>query len=337
MHLVQNQKNKNYNERFIIKTVNEISKTFNFNIIQERILTDILYKCTNNTEIILLHEDEGDFKTYIELYIKSKQLEGLSSETLKNKKYMLLELNDYINKKIENITLADLKMYILYKQSTCKSNSLNSIIVCIKSFFKFLQEDDYIEINPSRKLRKIKEEKRLKKSISEINLEKIRLSCKNKRDRALIEFLYATGMRLSELVNTNIDDLNFESNSLKVIGKGNKERVVFFSDISKFYLKKYLDTRTDNNIALFVSLKKPYSRLSQRGIEKIFERIKKDLNLSIDFTPHILRHTMATRLAETADITTVQKLLGHVNLDTTMIYAEINKDKISYQYKNSKL
>lgn len=335
MHVVKDE--KIYNEQFIFKASNEISKRFDFNIIQQRALIDELYKCTKNVEIIFLHQEESDFLTYIDIYIKSKQLEGLSPGTLKNKKYMLNELNSYLTKKIEDISVADLKMYVLYKQSTCKTNSLNSIIICIKSFFKFLCEEDYLDNDPSRKLKKIKQEKRLKKSLNEITFEQIRLSCSNVRDRALLEFLYSTGVRVSELISINKDDLNYESNTLRVIGKGNKERVVIFSDITKFYLNKYLGSRSDDNPALFVSVKKPYKRLSQRGVQKIFDRIKKDLNLSVDFTPHILRHTFATKLAQTADITTVQKLLGHTSLDTTMIYAEIDNEKIAYQYKSSKL
>lgn len=296
MHVVKDE--KIYNEQFIFKASNEISKRFDFNIIQQRALIDELYKCTKNVEIIFLHQEESDFLTYIDIYIKSKQLEGLSPGTLKNKKYMLNELNSYLTKKIEDISVADLKMYVLYKQSTCKTNSLNSIIICIKSFFKFLCEEDYLDNDPSRKLKKIKQEKRLKKSLNEITFEQIRLSCSNVRDRALLEFLYSTGVRVSELISINKDDLNYESNTLRVIGKGNKERVVIFSDITKFYLNKYLASRSDDNPALFVSVKKPYKRLSQRG---------------------------------------VQKLLGHTSLDTTMIYAEIDNEKIAYQYKSSKL
>ena len=139
------------------------------------------------------------------------------------------------------------------------------------------------------------------------------------------------------MVNVNISDLDFYSNSLKVIGKGNKERVVLFSDISKYYLQQYLDTRCDDNPALFTTNKKPYNRLSNRAIQKIFSDIGKELHLDAPLHPHILRHTFATKLAETADITVVQKLLGHKDLSTTMLYAEVNEDKISYQYKASKL
>lgn len=182
----------------------------------------------------------------------------------------------------------------------------------------------------------MKEEKRLKHSLDEVVFEHIRLNCKNSRDRAIVEFLYASGLRVSELVSLNRYDIDPNTNSLKVIGKGNKERVVIYSDIAKFYLQKYLSERKDDNDALFVSTKKPYNRLSTRGVQKIFEKIKKELGLSGDLSPHILRHTFATRLAATADITTVQKLLGHTNIDTTLIYAELSDDKVAYEYKKSK-
>ena len=228
-------------------------------------------------------------------------------------------------------------MYILHKQDECSPSTVNGIITCIKEFFKYLYDDEYIKTNPARKLKKMKEEKRLKHSLNEVVFEHIRLNCKNSRDRAIVEFLYATGLRVSELVSLNRSDIDPNANSLKVIGKGNKERFVIYSDIAKFYLQKYLSERKDDNDALFVSTKKPYNRLSTRGVQKIFEKIKKELGLSGDLSPHILRHTFATRLAATADITTVQKLLGHTNIDTTLIYAELSNDKVAYEYKKSKL
>lgn len=326
-----------YNERFILKATNEISKQFGFNIIQERALYDTLYRCTRNIEMYLLNTEEGDFYTYIDLYIKSKRLEGLQSNTLKNVRYKLVELNNYVGKKIDEITITDLKMYILHKQDECLPSTVNGIITCIKEFFKYLYDDEYIKTNPARKLKKMKEEKRLKHSLNEVVFEHIRLNCKNSRDRAIVEFLYATWLRVSELVSLNRSDIDPNANSLKVIGKGNKERFVIYSDIAKFYLQKYLSERKDDNDALFVSTKKPYNRLSTRGVQKIFEKIKKELGLSGDLSPHILRHTFATRLAATADITTVQKLLGHTNIDTTLIYAELSNDKVAYEYKKSKL
>lgn len=326
----------NYNERFITKAVREISDQFGFNVIQQRALSNLLYKCTQNVEITLLKEEEGDFLTYIDIYANSMRLEGLSEETIKNKCYTLKALDRYLEKDITKISVADLKMYILNKQTTCKSNTLNTIITTIKSFFNFLYDEGYLDINPSRKIKKVKEEKRLRKSLNDVNLEQVRLACDNKRDRALIEFTYSTGLRVSELVKLDINDLDFTSNKLSVVGKGNKERNVMFSDIAKFYLEQYLNERKDYNTALFVGIKKPYNRMSKRAIEKRFEKIKEKLNVK-KLYPHLLRHTFATKLASTADITVVQKLLGHTNINTTMLYAEVNEDKISYQYKASKL
>lgn len=326
----------NYNERFITKAVREISDQFGFNVIQQRSLSNILYKCTQNVEMKLLHEEDGDFLTYIDIYANSMRLEGLSEETIKNKCYTLKALDRYLEKDITKISVADLKMYILNKQTTCKSNTLNTIITTIKSFFNFLYDEGYLDINPSRKIKKVKEEKRLRKSLNDVNLEQVRLACDNKRDRALIEFAYSTGLRVSELVKLDINDLDFTSNKLSVVGKGNKERNVMFSDIAKFYLEQYLNERKDDNTALFIGIKKPYNRMSKRAIEKRFEKIKEKLNVK-KLYPHLLRHTFATKLASTADITVVQKLLGHTNINTTMLYAEVNEDKISYQYKASKL
>lgn len=326
----------NYNERFIIKAVKEISSKFNFNVIQQRVLNDVLYKCTQNVEITALEKEEGDFLTYIDIYANSMRLEGLAPGTIRNKCYSLKELNRYLEKDINKISVADLKMYILHKQSNCKQSTLNTIITTIKAFFSFLCDEGYIEVNPSRKLKKVKEEKRLKKSLNDVTLEQVRLACNNKRDRALIEFAYSSGLRVSELVKLDINDLDFTSNKLSVVGKGNKERNVMFSDIAKFYIKQYLDERIDDNPALFVGIKKPHNRISKRAVEKRFEKIKEKLNIK-KLYPHLLRHTFATKLASTADITVVQKLLGHTNINTTMLYAEVNEDKVSYQYKASKL
>lgn len=326
----------NYNERFITKAVREISDKFHFNVIQQKALSNLLYKCTQNVEMKLLNEEDGDFLTYIDIYANSMKLEGLSEETIKNKCYTLKALNRYLEKDINKISVADLKMYILHKQTTCKSNTLNTIITTIKAFFNFLCDEGCIEVNPSRKLKKVKEEKRLRKSLNDITLEQVRLTCSSKRDRALIEFSYSTGLRVSELVKLDINDLDFTSNKLSVIGKGNKERFVMFSDIAKFYIKQYLNERRDDNPALFVSIKKPYNRIGKRGIEKIFTKIKDTLGMK-ELYPHLLRHTFATKLAATADITVVQKLLGHSSINTTMVYTEINDDKVNYQYKASKL
>lgn len=336
MSALENE-NNSYNERFVAKTSKKISGAFNFSLEDKIKLNDILYECIKNVDIILLEEDKGNFDEYIELYTASMELEGLSNLTIKHKVYTLQALNRYLNKNIKNVSLADLKMYILHKKAKCTTNTLNTIITTIKTFFKYLHNEGYLTKDPSDKIKKLKQEKRLKKIIDDITLEKIRLAANNKRDRAIIEFLYSTGARVSELVSVNTDDINLFENSITVIGKGNKERKLYFSNIARFYILDYLKTRNDTSEALFVSLKSPHNRICTRTVQHVFFNIGKKLELPVKLHPHMLRHLFATNLAASADITVVQKLLGHENINTTMIYADTNKDKISYQYKASKL
>lgn len=325
---------KNNNEKFITKCSCEMGQVLNLPIEMQQKMLDTLYKCTLNYDIYEINEEETSFIELINLYIQTKKIEGLAHGTLKNRYYLLKELDDYLHKPYDKITLSDLRMYIMHKQEKLKVTSVNSIITQIKTFFTWLVDEDYIEKNPAKKLKKSKEPTRLIKSLSTVNLEKLRISCDNDRDRAIVEFAFATGMRVSEITNTNIEDLDIANNKIITIGKGDKEREVYFSDKTKFYLEKYLKTRTDNNKALFVSVKKPYDRLMTRAIQDIILKIKKKAGIDVKVTPHVLRHTMATKMIEGgADITTVQAILGHQNVTTTQIYAETSMDKVKYQYK----
>lgn len=300
-------------------------------------MINTLYTLLANFEVTEKEKNIGSFSDAIDMYLKDMEFNNFSERTIKNRGYLLRKFDRFVQKEITDVSVFDLKAYVVHLQETnIKARTINGYIAQIKAFFAWLHEEEYINKDIGKRVKKIKEPKRIKKPLTTIELEELRNGCKDDLERALVEFLYSTGMRISEVVSLNVSDLNFDKKNIYIVGKGNKERSVIFSDISKYYLQKYLNERKDNNPALFVSSKRPYSRLGKRGIEKIFERIKKKLGLS-ELYPHLLRHTMATRLAETADITTVQKLLGHSSLNTTMIYAEINEDKISYQYKNSKL
>ena len=322
------------NETFISKIVSNISNEFNFNIDDQRKLINVLYKSLYNYKILEIETNKNSFMELVSIYNYTRKIEGLSDITLKNRFYILRELDNFIQKSYDEITTLDLRMYILHKQKTLNATSINNLIGQIKPFFQWLQDEGYITSNPCRKLKRTKQPIRLIRSLNTMDLEKIRESCDNDRDRALIEFACATGMRVSEILNTNIDDLDMINNKLKTIGKGNKEREILFSDKTKFYLERYLSSRTDNNSALFVSLRKPHNRIGSRAIEKIINKIKEKAGISTKVTPHVLRHTMATKMIEGgADITTVQFLLGHENVTTTQIYAETSIDKVKYQYK----
>ena len=322
------------NEKFITKCSCEICKALDLSLEDQQKVLDTLYKCTVNYEVYEIKEDTESFMELVSLYIQTKKIEGLAEGTLKNRYYLLRELDDYLHKSYDKISISDLRMYILHKQETARATTINGIITQIKIFFSWLQDEGYIDKNPASILKKSKEPIRLVKSLDTINLEKLRISCDKDRDRALVEFAFATGMRVSEIKNTNISDLDIANNRIITIGKGDKEREVYFSDKTKFYLDRYLKTRTDDNKALFVTLKKPYARLSTRTIEKIISDIKIKAGIDAKVTPHVLRHTMATKMIEGgADITTVQTILGHKNVTTTQIYAETSMDKVKYQYK----
>ena len=169
--------------------------------------------------------------------------------------------------------------------------------------------------------------------VTDENLEKLRDTCSNVRDLAILELLISTGMRVGELTRLNITDMNFQERSCIVLGKGNSEREVYFSAKSKMYIKKYLETRTDKNEALFVSLIRPYNRLGISGIEIAIRNLGREANIN-KVHPYKFRRTMATMAIDKGmPIEQVQKLLGHTKIDTTMHYAMVNQANVKYSHR----
>lgn len=327
----------NCNEEFIIKAVGKLTLEFNFDWEQQRRIRDCLNYAMYNYEVHTLEKSlvKGDMYEKIFLYIKVKKLAGYSDETLSHYKYTLDKLANFLNKPVSTIVTNDLRMYLILNSEGKKPSTVNSIIFYIKAFFAWLESEELIARNPARKLEVNKVPKRLRKSLTIEELEKLRIACKDNRERALLEFLFATGARVSEAVDCNIEDLNFNDNSLRVIGKGDKERIVFFSDKTKLYLQRYLEERhKDNDPALFVSQKFPYDRLSRRGIELIINKLGQRAKIGKPVFPHLLRHTMATLgLQAGAEITTIQHLLGHTTPQTSQIYAENSVENLKHEYK----
>ena len=203
----------------------------------------------------------------------------------------------------------------------------------LSSFFSWLEDEDYIIKSPVRRIHKIKTAVVVKEVLTDENLEKLRDECENIRDLSLIELLISTGMRVGELVNLNISNLNFEDRSCIVLGKGNKEREVYFDAKTKLHLKEYISKRNDSNEALFVSMKEPHQRLSISGIELIIRTLGINSNIN-KVHPHKFRRTLATMAIDKGmPVEQVQKLLGHVKIETTMHYALVNQSNVKISHR----
>ena len=290
---------------------------------------EITEKCTELEHIDTSWEKE------LGAFLVRKRVEGRSERTISLYSLHLTRMLQYFNKPVDEIIGADLFLYIsMYKQNRKVSGAyLDSIRLVFSSFFGWLSNKGYIGKNPASALDPIKAEKRIKKPLSDIELEKIRRKCETERDLALIEFLYSTGVRVSELTALNRQDINFDSMDVIVYGKGSKERETYLTAASCMHLKEYLDSRTDDNEALFVSIKEPHERLTVSGVEEILRRIGRKTGIK-KVHPHRFRRTMATNILNKGmPIEEVKELLGHVKLDTTMIYCQISKENVRHSHR----
>lgn len=262
-------------------------------------------------------------KYNISRYLLDKERQSLSKSTLQTYKLHLNIFSEFTNKKIQNITKHDIFEYIEYRQETgnLQNSTLETIRAVLRSFFEWMKDEGIIKENPIAKMKPIKNKRSVVKFLSIEELELTREYCKDIREKALVETLYSTGCRLSELTSLDIDDLDFNNRNIKVLGKGNKERVVFFSPKASFYLKKYLETRSDQCDALFVTERKDHRRISNRGVQRIISSIGKKANVYLHV--HKFRHTLAMNLLNSGtEITVVKDILGHDDLNTTSVYAK---------------
>ena len=268
-------------------------------------------------------------------FISSKEIEGCSNRTLNYYKDNINKMFDAVNLPVNEITTEILRNYLADYKSNSKAGmvTIDNIRRTLSSFFAWLENEDYIVKSPVRRIHKVKTTRKVKETLTDENLEKLRDTCSNVRDLAILELLISTGMRVGELTILNISDMNFQERSCIVLGKGNSEREVYFSAKSKMYIKKYLETRTDNNEALFVSLIKPYNRLGISGVEILIRNLGREANIN-KVHPHKFRRTMATMAIDKGmPIEQVQKLLGHIKIDTTMEYAMVNQNNVKNSHR----
>ena len=268
-------------------------------------------------------------------FLSAKRVEGCSERTIIYYRTTIFKMLEEVGVKIEDITTDDLRKYLAdYKDKNNASKAtIDNVRRVLSSFFSWLEDEDFILKNPVRRIRKIKTKKVVKEVISDENFEILRDSCHNIRDLAMIELLASTGIRVGELVNLNIDDVLFNERECVVLGKGDSERIVYFDAKTKIHLLKYLESRTDNNPALFVSFKKPYNRIGINGVERRIRELGHEANIK-KVHPHKFRRTMATNAIDKGmPIEQVQKLLGHVQIDTTMQYAMVNQSNVKIAHR----
>lgn len=326
------------NDEAIIRVVGKLSLEisalgdFQEQLKVKRILEEVLYDyevTTKETGLII-----GDMEEKARIYIGCKKLDGLSRKTTYNYELILSNFSGFLRKPVSSITTMDIRMYLAMYGEGKKASTVNTQISALKSFFSWLQNEEYIVKNPMSKIKQTKTPKRVRHPLTQKEIELLKQACINVRESCIIEFFVSTGCRLSETVDVNIEDICWNERSLHVIGKGDKERKVYFSTRAEILLGKYLKNRTDNNPSLFVTSKRPYSRLGGRSIEREIKKIAKRAGLEKSIYPHIFRHTYASHNINSGmSLPVLQHLMGHENSGTTMIYAQISEENVKHEYR----
>ena len=288
------------------------------------------------TEHILPKENEkiGN-EVLLEVFIAAKRIEGCSEKSLVYYNDTIQKMFIAVKKHIREVNTDDLRVYLAEYQKERNSSkvTIDNMRRIFSSFYGWLEDEDYIFKSPVRRIKKIKTERTIKETFSDEGLELLRDACTEIRDLAMIDLLASTGMRVGELTQLNRDDIDFHERECVVLGKGNSERLVYFDARTKIHLLNYLDSRTDKNVALFVSLSRPYNRLMIGGVETRLKEIGKIVDLQ-KVHPHKFRRTLATKAIDKGmPIEQVQRLLGHVKIDTTMHYAMVNQTNVKNSHR----
>lgn len=286
----------------------------------------------------VINEDvssEDDSFELLKRFISTKKLEGRSDKTLKYYKSTIEKMLQAIDKNVKAITTDDLREYLTGYQSrlTVSKQSVDNVRRNLSSFFTWLEDENYILKSPVRRIHKIKTTTPVKETYSDDEMERLRDSCKEIRDLAMIDLLSSTGMRVGELVLLNRDDIDFNERECIVLGKGDKERIVYFDARTKLHLQEYLKSRSDTNMALFVGLRAPNERLEIGGVEARIRKLGRAIGIK-KCHPHKFRRTMATvAIDKGMPIEQVQKLLGHEKIDTTLHYAMVKQSNVKNAHR----
>lgn len=316
-------------EKFVI-IINEMAEVLN--AAQLKRLQEVLVKHLYQEEALPTDTDNLE---YLTMFLNAKKLEGCSERTIQYYKVTIRHFLKLITEPIRKITTEQIRQYLVDYQAinNCSKVTVDNVRRNVSSFFSWLEEEDYILKSPMRRIHKIKTTKTIKNTITDEEIERLRDQCDCKRDLAIIDLLYSTGMRVGELVRLNIEDIDFNERECVVLGKGDKERRVYFDAKTKIHLQDYLANRSDTNPALFVSLDAPYNRLQISGVEVRLRMLGRSLGIE-RIHPHKFRRTMATRAIDKGmPVEQVQKILGHSQIDTTMQYAIVNQNNVKESHR----
>lgn len=274
------------------------------------------------TDLSLWH---GQYPDCYKYYLATKKIEGISEATLKMYSLYLEDMFDVLSKPIEEITKNDIMGYLFVTQQSrgISNRSLNSRRSALSSFFGWIAAEGYISCNPMLTIKPIKYETKERSALTPLQLEQIRFACQSLRDKAIIEVLYSTACRVSELCTLKRSDVDLQTGIVKLFGKGSKHRDSYLSARAKLMLSNYLNSRDDDCEYLFVSTRAPHKQLDRSAVERVVRIIGETAGINLH--PHLFRHTSATdALQNGMDVTQVQRILGHSSLDTTMIYAKVS-------------
>lgn len=329
-------------EKIIEKVINEMAPHLDQGQLEH--LSNILYVNFHGLEVqeqcteIIPAGVEGD-EAKIRMFVASKKAVNRQTNTLKQYTREIYNMLAFLGKRIEDITGMDLRYYygVMREQRGIKMSTMQTRLHYLSSFWDFLNTEELVHGNPVKKVGLLKLEKTIKKPYSAADMEAIRTCCNTLRDRALVEFLYSTGVRVSELVALNVGDIEMGKQELIVYGKGSKERKTYLTDSAKFYLRRYLQTRAKEedfqNRPLFITLDNPHDRLTVAGVQYMLRQLGARAGVE-NVHPHRFRRTIATDLLNRGmPIEQVKEFLGHEKLDTTMIYCTVKEDSVRASHK----
>ena len=299
----------------------------------QKVLEHTLFGCE-----ITKQDEKGttnDNSKLVDDFVAAKRIEGCSEKTLKYYRTTIEAMVTLVDKSIRHIQTEDLRSYLTDYQSKNQSSrvTIDNIRRILSSFFSWLEDEDHILKSPVRRIHKVKTASNIKETYTDEELEKMRDNCSELRDLAIIDMLASTGMRIGEMVLLNKADINFNERECVVFGKGDKERIVYFDARAKIHLQNYIDSRNDDNPALFVTMRSPHERIKIGGIESRLREMGKALDIE-KVHPHKFRRTLATMAIDKGmPIEQLQQLLGHKRIDTTLQYAMVKQSNVKQAHR----